>query len=221
VFFLTLIVVGLAGLVTMALPALRIGGHGGTGHVAPAPSSHAAPAHAHGSTVGIAPGRGGLLTGALGFLLHPRAVFSVLAIYGAVGNAFVRAGHLAPLAAGVAAVVPALVIERFAVTPLWSLMFRYQAAPSSPLHDLLLREAKAVTPFRNGRGIVAVERDGRLVQFMARLTAPETAARVRVGETLRVDDVDDARECLVVTLRGVASAVDAPERPAAPRGQGS
>ncbi len=211
-FFLTLIVIGLAGLVTMALPALRIGGHLGAGHAASGPAGahglgarglgpHGAGAHARG--VGAAPGRGGLLDGTIGFLLHPRAVFSVLALYGAVGNALVHAGHLRPLVAGAAAVVPALAMERLVVAPLWSLMFRYQAAPSSPLHELLCREARAVTPFRNGRGIVAVERDGRVVQFMARLAPAQAGAAVRVGESLRVDEIDGGKECLVVTLRGV------------------
>jgi hypothetical protein len=205
--FLTLIVVGTAGLFAMALPALGRGVHLGGGHGTHAVGhgAHAAPP-SHGAHGGasIAVSRGGWLSGwlggALAFFLSPRTIFSLLALYGAAGNALVRAGHWTPAAAAIGAIVPALAIERLVVAPLWNLMFRYQGAPSSPLHELLLAEAKAVTPFKNGRGIVAVERDGRLVQFMARLPEAQAAIPVRVGTTLRVEEVDGARECLLVTL---------------------
>jgi hypothetical protein len=206
--FLTFIVVGTAGLFAMALPAFGRAAHFGGSHgphAVPAPSSasavsaHASGGHAHGPAVS-APGRGGWLGETLGFFLSPRAIFSMLALYGAAGNALVRAGHLAPSLAALVAVVPAVVVERLVVTPLWNLMFRYQAAPSSPLNQLLLSEAKAVTAFKNGRGIVAVERDGRSVQFMARLPSSQAMMPVRVGTKLRVDEVDGARECLLVTL---------------------
>jgi hypothetical protein len=183
--FFTLMVVGLAGLVVMALPAL--GGHG---------HGHSGFAH-HGGTHPIA-AIGKLRT--LRFLPSPRLVFSLLALYGAFGNALVHAGHLRPLVAALVAVLPALLVERFAVTPLWNLAFRFQAQPSSPLGALVLGEAKAVTPFRNGRGVVAVVRDGRLVQFSAHLRVPENSARVRVGDPLLVEDVDSDHEHLTVSV---------------------
>ena len=195
--FLTLIVVGMVGLLVMALPAFGLGARSG-GHGVHAIRAAHPTAHPPAAGVKTAPD-GGLAT-ATRFLPSPRAIFSVLAIYGALGNALVRAGHLTPRVAIFVALFPALAVERFVISPLWSWMFRYQAKPSSPLHELLMQEAKAVTAFRNGRGIVAVERDGRLVQFMARLPAGHAAMRIRVGETLRVDEVDGARECLVVGL---------------------
>jgi len=133
----------------------------------------------------------------------PRAVFSVFALYGAFGNALLQAAHLSLLAAALVAAVPALLVERFAVTPLWNLLFRFQGKPNAPLEELIYAEATAVTPFRNGRGIIAVVRDGRLVQFAARLREDEAALPVRVGERLRVEDVDAKQERFTVSvLRG-------------------
>lgn len=215
--FLILMVVGLAGLVMMALPALGQGGHPGTGHggdighaAGQLGSGHAAhgalgPSHgahgaAHQGATGAGDGSASASVSALRFLPSPRTVFSFLAIYGAFANAMVRAGHLSPLVAGVAAIVPTLLLERFAVTPLWNLMFRFQGKPSSPLHELMMCEARAVTPFKNGRGLVSVERDGRVVQFMAQLTPAHVHLPIRVGEVLRIEEVDAQRERLLVSL---------------------
>lgn len=200
----------MVGLLVMALPALGIRAHGGHGHPGHAfASTHAA---AHPPHAGAGAGRDAGAASATRFLPSPRAVFSVLALYGAMGNALVHAGRLAPVLAGFVALLPALAVERFVVSPLWNLMFRFQGEPSSPLHELLMQDAKAVTVFRNGRGIVAVERDGRLVQFMARLAEDQVALRVRVGERLRVDEVDGTKECLVVRLPAAGTTSPAPER---------
>jgi hypothetical protein len=211
--FLTLMVIGLAGLVVMALPALGGHGHGyghGYGH-AHSGVAHHAPFDLVVSKLGtLLKGKGGppRLNGAtpslaflfLRFLPSPRLVFSLLALYGACGNALVHAGHFRPVVAALLAVLPALIVERFAVTPLWNLAFRFQAQPSSPLGALVLGEAKAVTPFRNGRGVVAVVRDGRLVQFSANLVEGQSKTPVRVGDPLLVEDVDPDRERLMVSV---------------------
>jgi hypothetical protein len=201
--FLTLMVIGLAGLAVMALPALTGAAHG---HGA---SAHGGHAHFGARALGLAKGRGGqsgvadeavfALT-SLRFLLSPRVIFSVLALYGAFGNALVRALHLQHAFAALVAIFPTLLVERFAVAPLWNLAFRFQGRPSSPLGALVLEQAKAVTPFRNGRGVVAVVRDGRLVQFSASLAERDVSARVSVGDRLLVEDVDAARERLTVSV---------------------
>jgi hypothetical protein len=136
----------------------------------------------------------------LRFLLSPRIVFSLLALYGAFGNALEHTLHLRPMVTAFAAVLPALLVERFAVSPLWNLAFRFQGQPSSSLGALVLEEAKAVTPFRNGRGVVAVVRDGRMVQFSARLVERQSPAQVGVGDRLLVEDVDSGRERLTVSV---------------------
>jgi hypothetical protein len=211
--FLTLMVIGLAGLVVMALPAL--GGHG---------HGHSAIAHHHGTHAdpvslrrvgdvfqgtlfhpkrGDAEPKGGTKSPArrwLGWLPSPRLVFSLLALYGAFGNALLHAAHLRPLAASLVAALPALLVERLLVTPLWNLVFRFQGKPSSPIEALVLEDAKAVTPFRNGRGVVAIVRDGRLVQFSAHLAEPTDATRVRVGDRLSVEAVDSEHEHVTVSL---------------------
>ncbi len=203
--FLTLMVIGLAGLVVMALPALTGVAHG---HAAAPP--HAGHALFAARTLGLLKGKSdqpslgaagsSLASTCLRFLLSPRIVFSLLALYGAFGNALEHALHLRPIVAAFAAGIPTLLVERFAVSPLWNLAFRFQGQPSSPLVSLVLEEAKAVTPFRNGRGVVAVVRDGRLVQFSAHLVERQSSARVSVGDRLLVEDVDSAREHLTVSV---------------------
>ncbi len=203
--FLTLMVIGLAGLVVMALPALT-----GLAHGHGAASAHGSHAPFAARSLGFLKGKSGqpglgggassLASMCLRFLLSPRIAFSLLALYGAFGNALVHAVHLHTTLAAVIAVVPTLLVERFAVSPLWNLAFRFQGQPSSSLGALVLEEAKAVTPFRNGRGVVSVVRDGRLVQFSAHLRAKDVPARISVGDRLVVEDVDTARERLTVSV---------------------
>jgi hypothetical protein len=212
--FLTLMVIGLAGLVAMALPAL--GRHGALGHG----HGHGHALHGGGGGGGsggggglarLAPGRGALTAAStalvpkssLGtvtrFLPSPRAVFSSLALYGAFGNVMLAA-HLALLWAALAALVPTILVERFAVTPLWRLLFRFQGEPSAPLTSVVLSEATAVTAFRRGRGIVSLVREGRMVQFSARLIEAQVGMPVQVGDRLRVEDIDPERERLTVSI---------------------
>jgi hypothetical protein len=222
--FLILMVVGLVGLAVMALPAFSR--HAGAGHIGP--TGHAAHAALHaghaashlGHVAKLAAAKPGATTtagtalakaagGALAaesparltrFVPSPRLIFSLLALYGAFGNALERAAHISPVAAALVAIVPALAVERFLVTPLWNLVFRFEAAPCSPLDVLILAEARAVTPFRNGRGIVELVRDGRTVQLRAELVDKQAGLPVRVGDRLRVEEVDAQRERLTVSL---------------------
>lgn len=200
--FLMLMVIGLAGLLVMALPAFARHGTGG---------GHAAHHALHVRSTPALPGHGLIketnalaaaksATGPMRFIPSPRLIFSLLALYGAFGNALLRAAHLSPLVAALVAVLPAAAIERFAVTPLWNLLFRFEGRPSSPLAELVLGDATAVTAFRNGRGIVSIVRDGRLVQFSARLIDAQAALEVRVGDRLRVEDLDAERERLTVSV---------------------
>jgi len=108
--------------------------------------------------------------------------------------------HMLGWATALLAIIPALLLERLAITPLWNLLFRFQGVPDSPFQDLILSECVAVTPFRNGRGVVQVVRDGRMVQFSARLTPSQSHFAVGVGEDLRIEDVDEARERVTVSI---------------------
>jgi hypothetical protein len=66
-------------------------------------------------------------------------------------------------------------------------------------------EARAVTSFdANGHGLVAVELNGQVVQLLATLNPAERAAarKVRAGDRLRVEAVDDTRNRCTVTYLG-------------------
>jgi hypothetical protein len=227
--FLVLMVIGLVGLVMMALPAFASHGAAHGGH----------PMQGHGTHHGLGFGRGGARGHLLGpprgaggrgvetapfapsvpvtpadatvppdvaptrlmrFIPSPRAVCSVLALYGAFGNALVHAFHLPFAFAALAAIVPALGVEWFVVRPVWNLIFRFQGQESSPLEELVLAEARAVVPFRNGRGLISTVRDGRVVQLSARLVDAEIAEAIKVGDRLRIEDVDSRRERVLVSV---------------------
>lgn len=216
--FLILMVAGLVGLVMMAIPALGGRGHAGALH------SHAGTLHSHGAALHVHAGHAHASsnsgTGAQQsrasnqaivvvdpapdkkrpFIPSPRAIFSFLALYGAFGNALLRAGHLSTLFSAAMALLPALIVERLLIRPLFSLVFRFQAPPSSSLEALLFADARAVVPFHNGRGIVSVNRDGRLVQLTAHLRQDQASFPVKVGEHLRVEAVNGEVESVTVSV---------------------
>jgi len=186
--FLTLMVIGLVGLLVMAVPAFAR--HGAIGH-----------GHGHG-VHGVAPAKGAIVSsaGATRFIPSPRLIFSVLALYGAFGNAALHAFHLPLLLAALGAAMPALLVEWGLVRPLWRVLFRVQGAESTPLEQLVLSEARAEVPFRNGRGLVSTVRDGRRVQLAATLRQDQLSVPVKVGDRLTIEEVDPARERVTVTL---------------------
>jgi hypothetical protein len=203
--FLTLMVVGLVGLAAMAIPAFghshgALSGHGGAAHGL----GHAA------ATPSLGTGRGALQQlvpadptheSRWRFVPSPRALFSMLALYGAFGNAGMHAFHLASPLAALAAVLPALCIEWLLVRPLWRLLFRMHGVASTPLEQLVLCEARAVVPFRNGRGVISTVRDGRHVQLAASLRNDQREQPVSVGDRLVIEDVDGARERVTVAIQ--------------------
>jgi hypothetical protein len=135
------------------------------------------------------------------FVPSPRLVFSTLALWGAFGNVLVAA-HLPVWAAALLAIVPAALVERFAMQPLWRMLFKLELQAARPLAEIVMSEATAVTAFRGGRGVVSVVRAGRLVQFSAQLIDAQASLPVRVGDRLRVEDIDTARERVTVSVLG-------------------
>ena len=207
-FFPVLMVLGLAGLALMALAGFGRHGHpGGALHglgQAARGGAHLAHGHsagAHSAGTGAARADGATGAGWLCLIPSPVAIFSLMTLFGAFGYLIARMGHFVPLTAGLLAAAPTLLTERFAVKPLWNLLFRFQGTPSASLDELVFTEATAVTSFRNGRGLVSVERDGRAVQFRAELAASQAALPVRVGDTLLIDEVDASKERVTVSLR--------------------
>ena len=208
--FLAFIVIGLVGILLMALPAFSqhggLGhGHGvghALGHTAHAP--HALSAHGVGTALAdksLVPAEVGH-TGRLGQLIpSPRTIFSMAALYGAFGNALVHAAHLPTGTAAALAVVPALLVERVLLRPLWTFVFRHQAPPSTAFAALVLAEARALTTFTNGRGLIETTRDGRRIQLLAHLREDQRAVAVEVGTQLVIEDVDATTEGVTVVVR--------------------
>jgi hypothetical protein len=192
-------------------------GHGGHGHAhgghshghSPAPSQlHDidGPIHGHGHTHAV-PRAGhaarGHATSRMLALLSPRVVFSVLVGFGATGLVLrPLLGEPALLAASLGGGIG---FEWLVVSPLWRFLFRFASAPAQTLDTCVTDDARAVTAFdAAGHGLVAVELDGQVVQLLATLNAAErTAARkVRVGDRLRIEAVDTARNRCTVTYLG-------------------
>ena len=228
--FLLAMLAGIIGLIMMALPGMQRHGHAGvTPHIAPPthgqlhlghgsgvhapghalPGVHAGHAMPHAATpaAGAVRGSAGVQNaeapGGFDFarlIPSPRAIFSILTLFGAFGYAIVQFVHLWPIAA-VLAFVPAWAVEYFAVRPLWNVMFQFQGKPTTPIEALVACEAKALTPFRNGRGLVSVEHDGRVVQFSARLQDEHANVPIKVGDTLCVEDVDSENQRMLVSVK--------------------
>ena len=126
-------------------------------------------------------------------LLSPRVVFSVFLGFGATG---LVARSLAEGPRFLVAGVGAVLLERFVVTPLWNFYMRFGSEPALSLEGCIGDEARAVTHFdERGQGLVAVELDGRVVQLLGTLRPQDREAglRVRAGDVVWIDDVDDAR----------------------------
>ena len=209
--FVVAVVVGLIGLGAMALPGLSRHGHGVKGNLGRA-SGHApiVPAHGHAGVgklhaphLGKAhvPHGGHSMRGSFGAKLipEPRSLLSILTLFGASGMVI---QHLSGLTVGLVALLallPALFLEWAVVGRLWNALLRFQGVPASPMEALLLEEAEAVTAFRNGKGLVRVVRDGRAVQLVARLAPGQPELPIRVGDRLRISDVDPQKERVTVT----------------------
>ena len=200
---------GGVGLGVMALSgfaqAAHVGHSHGTHGPGPAHDSHAGDGHtthvpAGARHTGV---RGASSASRLLALLQPRVAFSVLVGIGASGLL------LRPLIPEpgllVASLGAGLLFEWGLVAPLWRFLFRFASAPAQTLESVVSDEARAVTSFdANGNGLVAVELDGQVVQLLATLNTTERAAarKVRAGDRLRIEAVDDTRNRCTVTYLG-------------------
>jgi hypothetical protein len=131
--------------------------------------------------------------------LEPRSILSVLALYGASGNILDAAG-VPVFAAAVVSVLPAVIAELFVMKPLFRAALGFEGRPSTPLECLAAEPARAVSEFRNGRGIVEAVRDGRAIQLVALLVENQRSLPVRVGERLKIVAVDADRQRVTVSL---------------------
>jgi hypothetical protein len=178
------------------------GGHApGHGHAASGgPASHGAPAL---GTTARSGARGSSGASRILSLLSPRVAFSVLVGFGA-GGLLLRP-VLGEPALLFAALGSGLLFEWLLVAPVWRFFFRFASPPAQTLESVVSDEALAVTSFDvNGNGLVAVELDGQVVQLLATLNASERSAarKVRAGDRLRIEAVDDTRNRCTVTYLG-------------------
>jgi hypothetical protein len=133
--------------------------------------------------------------------MSPRLLFSVALGLGTAG--LVLKNLLSEPILFAAALATGVVFERFAVAPLWNLLFRFESTPAATLESSVMDEATAVTAFdRNGQGLIAVEVDGQMVQVLGTLQPGDRAMNVKVlaGSRLRIEDVDAARNRCTVSL---------------------
>ncbi len=167
-------------------------------------SGQPASGEAAGLTGPAGAGRSITRTGAswLATIASPRVAFSLLTGFGATG-ALLSHVVVGPALFGAAA-LGALGFERLLVTPIWNRMMRFASEPAETLESCIASTVRAVTTFdAQGQGLVLVELDGQLTQVLATLRAEDRAAgaHVRTGDTLRVEDVDAARNrCIVSPL---------------------
>jgi len=187
---------GLAGMAMMAMPGIFHHGHAamhahGAGHAGHAGHAAHGPGHAAGH------GEGNLLW----LMPSPRVVFSIMTLFGGFAYLLTDAFHLPSPLAGLLAIVPAVLVERLAITPLWNLLFRFEGAPSSSLMNVVYGEAQAVTGFHNGRGMVSVVHEGRVLQLRAELSPPQAAMPVHVGDRLFIENVDLPNQRVTVSVK--------------------
>ena len=223
--YISMLLLGAAGLAVMALSGLGIGGHWGHGHHAVgahgAHGVHAGHAGAHHGLHGRAGGsqssaiqsargpqvlRAGVrgafgLSKALSLVTSPRFLFSFALGFGAAGSV-VRPIASGPLQLAVA-ILGGVALERLLVAPLWNVAMRFASAPAATLESAVLDEATAVTAFdANGQGIVSLEVDGQIVQVLATLQSADRqlGVRVRAGQRVRIQDVNPASNQCTVSL---------------------
>ncbi len=207
--YLLAFVLGVAGLAVMAVGAL--GHHGGVGR-AHAGHGHAGHGHAGHAARGSRGSRGhgsrgsrdaaGAARDLLLAVASPRVLFSVLLGLGAAGLLLRPVLHAAlPLAA--AAVALGVLFERAAVSPMWRFVERFASAPAQTLETALYDHARAASGFdARGEGLVALELDGQVVQLLGRLCPADQERRVRLGDRLRVEEVDAERNRCIVSVAG-------------------
>ena len=197
------LLLGSAGLATMAVGGLGRHTHRGDAH-GTARGHHAhTPRHAPASSHGRHHHAGTSGASRLFWtLLSPRVVFSVLIGLGATGT--LLRGAVGGSLLFASALAGGVLFERFLVSSLWNFLLRFASAPAMTLDDCIAEEARAVSAFdQSGHGLVALELDGQVVQLLATLrkTDRDAGVRVRIGDRVLIEDVDSIRNRCTVSAR--------------------
>lgn len=136
--------------------------------------------------------------------LSPRVLFNFLVGFGATGLIVERL--VGPLLALPVAVLGGIGFEVFVVRPLFNSLFRFESKPAQTLESALMSEGRAVTGFdANGNGLISLELGGEVVQVLGtQLTGErEAGVRIRAGDIVRIEEVDDTRNRCTVSRIGL------------------
>jgi len=213
------VVLGAAGMAAMAFLGFA-SSHGGAHHshdtsghemhgiggshahsIAPSHTHSIAPSHgvAHGEQLHPAGWKSSIWS-----WLSPRVLFNFLVGFGATGLIVERL--VGPVLALPIAVLGGISFEAFVVRPLFNSLFRFESQPAQTLESALMSEGRAVTGFdANGNGLISLELGGEVVQVLGTQLTDERAAgvRIRAGDIVRIEEVDDTRNRCTVSRIGL------------------
>ncbi|HEX9128425.1 MAG TPA: hypothetical protein VF850_04615 [Gemmatimonadaceae bacterium] len=136
--------------------------------------------------------------------LSPRVLFNVLVGFGATGLIVERL--VGPFLALPIALAGGFAFESVVVRPIFNSLFRFESQPAQTLGSALMSEGRAVTGFdANGNGLISLELGGEVVQVLGTQLNEERKAgvRIRAGDIVRIEDVDDARNRCTVSRIGL------------------
>ena len=136
--------------------------------------------------------------------LSPRVLFNFLVGFGATGLIVERL--VGPVLALPIAVLGGIGFEAFVVRPLFNSLFRFESQPAQTLESALMSEGRAVTGFdANGNGLISLELGGEVVQVLGTQLTDEraTGVRIRAGDIVRIEEVDDMRNRCTVSRIGL------------------
>lgn len=136
--------------------------------------------------------------------LSPRVLFNFLVGFGATGLIVERL--VGPVLALPIAALGGIGFEVFVVRPLFNSLFRFESQPAQTLESALMSEGRAVTGFdANGNGLIALELGGEVVQVLGTQLKDErqSGVRIRAGDIVRIEGVDDSRNRCTVSRIGL------------------
>ena len=136
--------------------------------------------------------------------LSPRVLFNFLVGFGETG--LIVEKLVGPVLALPIAFVGGVAFETFIVRPIFNSLFRFESLPAQTLESALMSEGRAVTGFdAHGNGLVSLELGGEVVQVLGTQLKEDRAAgvRIRAGDTVRIEEVDGARNRCTVSRIGL------------------
>ncbi|MGI8402080.1 MAG: hypothetical protein ACR2NS_10850 [Gemmatimonadaceae bacterium] len=139
--------------------------------------------------------------------LSPRVLFNFLVGFGATGLVVERL--VGPVIALPIAVLGGIGFEAFVVRPIFNSLFRFESQPAQTLESALMSEGRAVTGFdANGNGLISLELGGEVVQVLGTQTSEDrkAGARIRSGDSVRIEEVDSTRNRCTVSRIGLGEA---------------